>query len=177
MIKNFVNTLFFNFEREESELSSLFHRYYIENQDFIRKVVYWNIRETDQVDDLVQQTFLKAWRSFHRFEKKSTFKTWIYRICINVIHDNYSQRKVLLNSDDETFYTAEIELKDILDKSILVLKKEERELFILYFKFDYTFLEISEFVGVPVSTVKSKIYKAKEKFTKEYNKLGGKNGR
>ncbi len=168
MVKILVREFFNIIDREGDDPSLLFKSYYEETKDFVRTVIYWNTR-LDNIDDLVQETYLKAWKSFSKFEKRSSFKTWIYRIAINVARDNIPKKVIKL--DVEISHELNIELKDIIDRSLLGLSTNQKELFILFYKLDYSFREISELTNQAESTVKSKVYKAKEIFIKTYNKL------
>ncbi len=172
MVKILVREFFNIIDREGDDPSLLFKTYYNETKDFVRTILYWNTR-LDNVDDLVQETFLKAWKSFSKFEKRSSFKTWIYRIAINVARDNIPKKTV--EPDREISYEINIELKDLIDKSLLGLDSNQKELFILFYKLDYSFREIAELTNQAESTVKSKVYKAKENFIKTYSKLENRN--
>jgi RNA polymerase sigma-70 factor (ECF subfamily) len=75
MIKTFIQHFSLTLNRED-ELSSLFKDYYDETNNFIRNIIYWNSRDQN-IDDLVQETYLRAWKGFKKFDNQSSFKTWI----------------------------------------------------------------------------------------------------
>jgi RNA polymerase sigma-70 factor (ECF subfamily) len=124
---------------------------------------------SEVVDDIVQETFFKAWKARKSFKKDSNFKTWIYRIAMNSTYDNlnkmsrdndyksslYIENETSINSDD----------KDLINKGLLALSVKHREVFILYYKMGYSLREISGLVGISEGTVKSRLHYAKDKFT------------
>ena len=58
---------------------TLFKHFYEEHNQHIRKTIYWMVG-AELVDDLVQETFLKAWKGFGGFKGKSLPKTWLHRV-------------------------------------------------------------------------------------------------
>lgn len=67
--------------------------------DQYSKALYWKIRSIvlshDDSDDVLQNTFLKAWKSLDSFQGKSKFSTWLYRIAINEALDFLRHKKTL----------------------------------------------------------------------------------
>src|SRR6202035_1520368 len=58
----------------------------------IISVIYGIVGNENDAWDLAQESFLKAWRSIHRFRGRSSFYTWLYRITINVTSDSLRRR-------------------------------------------------------------------------------------
>jgi RNA polymerase sigma-70 factor (ECF subfamily) len=130
-------------------------------------------------DDLVQETFIKAWSNFDRFNNKSSFRTWIYRITMNTVYDHLRKQKSLKEVSSENQEHADsvdgeekLLLKDIIDKGMMDLNENAREVFILFYKLEYTISEISSLIGIPAGTVKSRLHKAREDFEKILKKHG-----
>ena len=65
-------------------------------------MVYGIVRNEHDAWDLVQEAFLKAWRSIHRFEGRSAFYTWLYRLTLNLAIGSIRQkgRRVEVELDD-----------------------------------------------------------------------------
>ena len=119
---------------------------------------------SEVVDDLVQETFIKAWRSYSEFGYKANFRTWIYRIAMNTTVDYLRKKKEVLDNSEERHASLSqdvVELKDLIDKGLKLLEIKIREPFILFYKFNYTALEISNLMEIPEGTVKSRLFKAK----------------
>ena len=159
----------------KKEIISLedFRELYLEHKDFVRNAIYWMIRN-DNVDDLVQETFLKAYKSIESFKNESSFKTWIYRIAMNTVYDDLRKNKirqveVLI---DKGYHDDHKGTKDLIDKAILNLSLDHREIFILFYKFGYSHEEIAKMLKLKVGTIKSRIHYAKESFTHFFIKNG-----
>ena len=151
-----------------------FEVYYLETKDFVRASIYWMIR-SHQVDDLVQETYLKAWKNFNSFKNKSSFKTWVYRIAMNVTYDFLKKNKSDFNIDDchlENANNVDVATEDLITKALLKLNEKQREVFVLFYKFGYTTNEIAKLVEVKEGTVKSRLYYAKEIFEDFVKEVG-----
>lgn len=170
MIDKFLH-LFSKNSSEEGEETSLqeFHRIYLENRDFVRASIYLMIR-SDNTNDLVQETFLKAWRGYKNFKGESLVRSWLYRIAMNTTKDylkkkelNYSDLNVIEQSDNGQ-NEENILFENQLTRALLKLSHKQREVFILSFKWEYTQEEISEVLNVPLGTVKTRLMKGKKIF-------------
>lgn len=158
--------LFSSMEVNQEDLLPLFKEQYIKERNFVRSSIYWMVNSND-IDDLVQETFLKAWKSFDKFEEKSSFRTWIYRIAMNVSYDYLKKNKeeIYQVSDDlEDFKEANLEMTDLISKGLMTLSLEQREAFTLHYQIGLTYLEAGELLDVPEGTVKSRANSAKKVF-------------
>jgi len=63
-------------------------------QERIRNLIYSTFNESDLVDDLAQEVFIRAYEGLARFRFESSFYTWIYRIAVNRCRDELRKRKV-----------------------------------------------------------------------------------
>lgn len=141
-----------------------FNRKYKEHNDFIRKSIYWMTRSED-IDDLVQETFLRAWKNRLNFQKKSSYKTWLYKIAMNTCYD-YKRKagKVIELEEQLNLKDDHLLLKDLISKGLERLKRNDREVFILFYKLGHTKEEISKLTGLKLGTIKSKIHYSKKEF-------------
>lgn len=160
-----LKTLFAPPVVDENQKLVEFRNVYESNQDYVRNLIYWMIR-SDEVDDLVQETFIKAWKSFEKFENRSNMRTWLHRIAMNTVYDHFRKCKKipeleLVESNDKP------EQKDLVTKALFGMDLNYREVLILNYKFGYSMEEIAEILQTKVGTVKSRLHTAKEKF-KEY---------
>ena len=146
------------------ELLYKFKAEYENSSDFVRKTIYWNTRNKNDLDDLIQETFLKAWKAYPKFNYDSDFKTWIYRIARNTLTDYFRKQKTFSPIDEVGELSNEVEMQDLITAGLAKLNEKQREIFILHYYLSYTQSEISELVGVPEGTIKSRVYKAKEIF-------------
>ncbi len=138
--------------------------------------VYRFIGNEKDAEDVVQETFIKAWKNIKRYSRESArFKTWLMRIARNTAIDHLRKKKDLsfstLEGGNESYEFAESlpdteplpdellahrdDLKD-LNQAILKLSPLYREVLLLYYGSDLTFEEIATVSGTPVNTLKSR---------------------
>ena len=136
----------------------------------------------DDADDLVQETYLKAFRFFDKFEKGTNCKAWLFRIMKNSFINDY--RKVTKEpnkvdyEDVQNFYdsvksdevvyehivgdTFSTTLDDDITNAITRLPHDFQTIIILSDIEGYTYEEISEFMSCPVGTVRSRLHRARK---------------
>lgn len=135
----------------------------------------------DDVDDVVQEAFIKAFRALPRFRGDSAFYTWLYRIAINAAKNHLASRSrrpqaVALDADDATGEAAEAlkdeedpegalrgdELKAAVARALEALPEDLRSALTLR-EFDgLSYAEIAAIMACPVGTVRSRIFRARE---------------
>lgn len=118
-------------------------------------------------DDLVQETFLRAWRNLARFDASRTFVPWLFAIARNVAFDSLRKRRAVLFSDlpeepdepdteplpDEIY--ARAESAERLQEALAQLPAERRAIVLMHDEEGFTFEEIGEALGKPMNTIKS----------------------
>ncbi len=173
MIKSLKN-IFVHEEASEDSLLREFKQNYFETNEFVRASIYWMVR-SEVVDDIVQETFLKAWKNYKKFKRESSFKTWIYRIAMNCTYDYLKKNPIYVEFDDneDSYSNDEVEFEDMISTALKSLTDKHREVFILYYKFEYTVKEIASTLNEKEGTIKSRLYYAKESFEKIIGKIGG----
>ncbi|MBF0406750.1 MAG: sigma-70 family RNA polymerase sigma factor [Candidatus Riflebacteria bacterium] len=139
------------------------------------------LRTLQEVEDLSQETFLKAYRHLGSFDVEKKFSSWLMKIAKNLLID-YNRKKSLLpntnntteNYEDssEKFKNSEtfspyqrIELKEEFKstfKDILLLPEEIRIPFLLRVIQELSYEEIAEILDIPLQTVKNRIFKARQ---------------
>lgn len=138
--------------------------------------------DSDDADDLVQETLLKAFRFFDKFEKGTNSKAWLFRILKNSYINEYRRQVKEPNKVDyedvQNFYenikAAEIKtqhyqedafnnlLDDNISNAITKLPEDFRTVIILSDIEGYTYEEIADFVDCPVGTVRSRLHRARK---------------
>lgn len=161
---------------EEKEKITNFREVYQNYNSFVRASLFWMVG-SEPLDDLVQETFVKIWKSHSKFKGKAQLKTWIYRIAMNTAKD-YSRKRgryqAFLNESGflKTQNQPDLELAQGIEKCILQLDIRKREAFVLYYKMELTIEEVAKSLDIPEGTVKSRLHKGRDEFIKNLKKLG-----
>lgn len=146
------------------------------NKQNVRNIIRLITKETNE--DLEQEVFVRAWKNQDKYEEKGYFKTWINTIAKNISKDYLKSAQVRYEqgstSDDEVINSikdkkatpeltllSKIRQKRII-QAIESLKPKFKEVIMLSEIDGYTYEEIAQKLGVPVGTVKSRIYNAKK---------------
>jgi RNA polymerase sigma-70 factor (ECF subfamily) len=140
----------------------------------VRYLIYL-LGRRDGVDDLVQETWLRVLERGSSYDGHSRFEPWLFRVAHNIAVDAMRKRRTLSldsNGDDGRVrpspassepspYTLAARTEDAerLAHSLQTLEPVYREALVLRFQEDLSLQEISVVVGVPVSTVASRIYR------------------
>ncbi len=141
--------------------------------------LYWHIRQMvlvhDDANDVLQNTFLKAWRGLDNFRGDSQISTWLYRIATNETLTFLAQKRMrnvfsmdetedlLLNNlqADSYFDGDEAQLK--LQKAILTLPEKQRLVFNMRFYEEMPYNEMSEILETSVGALKASYHHASKK--------------
>ena len=130
-----------------------------------RKIVYLSIcsiiTSEDEIEDIMQDTYMKAIKNLESYKFGTNFKAWISSIARNLSINLYNKRKRELLVDD----TYEFESSDdnsLIKKALNLLKDDSslREVFIYHIIFNLSFREISRIMDLPKSTVHDTYKKA-----------------
>jgi len=116
--------------------------------------------------DIAQETFLRAYKALRRFEKKSSFKTWLYRIAYNTALNHIKKNKVFSEPVDFDALPAcdnheTIPLRITIRKLIDRLKPEHEAIIIMHYFEDLKYEEMADVLSCPIGTVKIRLYRAK----------------
>lgn len=142
--------------------------------------LYWKIRSIvlthEDADDVLQNTFLKAWKSLPTFQGKAKLSTWLYRIAINESLDFFRHQKTAaLSSADADLAVANRLLADdyfdgdksqaVLQEAIATLPDVQRTVFTLRYYDEMKYSEISEILGTSEGSLKASYHIAVQKIT------------
>ncbi len=136
--------------------------------------------KADDVEEIAQESFMKAYKAINSFRSESAFYTWLYRIAVNTAKNHLTAQKKFTNDlpldDDENFefhhnladiqtpdsFLEEECLKQVILKAFANLSEDLREAITLREIEGLSYEEISEKMGCPVGTVRSRIFRARE---------------
>lgn len=129
-----------------------------------------------RADDIAQEALLKAYLSFERFESRSRFSTWLFRIAWNCWYDHmkkYGKESGWLSADDPGTYGIAASVEDgcaaadskyeheALYKAIRDLNAVERAVVLLFYMEDKPIKDIANIMGMPSGTVRSHLVRAR----------------
>ncbi|MHB9056059.1 MAG: RNA polymerase sigma factor [Paludibacteraceae bacterium] len=144
--------------------------------------LYWHIRKMvlihDDANDVLQNTFMKAWSNIDSFRGDSQISTWLYRIATNETLTFLSKKKMKMTDSldqvedvmlqnlqaDSYFSGDEAQLK--LQKAILTLPEKQRLVFNMRFYDEFSYDEISEILDTSVGALKASYHYAAKKIEK-----------
>ena len=149
--------------------------------------LYWHVRrmvfEHEDANDVIQNTFIKVYRSIQKFEGKSKLYTWLYRIATNeaITFLNKKKRKSTSSIDDEDhnlgnqlkaddyFDGDEIQLR--LQKALALLPDKQRIVFNMRYYDDMSYKDISEALGTSVGALKASYHHAVKKIENYFREV------
>lgn len=153
----------------EQELVRLVNAY----QTCLRRMCYAILRDRQQAEDAVQDTFLKAYQSLEAFRGESGEKTWLMRIAINTCRDfrrsawfRYLDRRITPESLAIATTPPEEESAE-LTAAIMRLPHQLLEVTLLHYYQNMTTREIADALQIPQSTVSTRLMRARTKL-REY---------
>ena len=128
-------------------------------------------RNAEDASDFTQEVFLKTFRNLSRFEGRSRFSTWLYKIAYNTAVNSVSRKKDYhslaeneIMGDNDT--PERVLLRGIARDAVLEAVAELPERFQvcvdLFFFYDRSYQEIEMITGYPVNTIKSHVFRAKK---------------
>lgn len=142
----------------------------------LKHMVYSYVKDWEVASDITQEVFIIVYEKLLSFKQRSSFKTWIYTIAINKSKDylkSWHYRNLVINeklfffkqSTDKSPEVIMIEEdeRSELTKAIMSLPVKYREVFLLHYYQDFTYSEISEALHLPLATVRTRIYRGKER--------------
>lgn len=128
------------------------------------------IGDRAEAEDLVQETYLEGWKSFHRFELGTNCRAWLFKILFHVVHHQRRKRCSLNLSGDEILeevLTHEPPIPEQLtDEDILLaldrLPVEFREVVLLVDVEEFAYKQVAEALMIPVGTVMSRLSRGRK---------------
>lgn len=155
-------------------------------------------KNPSDAEDLVQETLLKAYRSFDRFETGTNAKAWLFKIMTNTFINNYRSKQkeaasVSFDDVDDSVMHSQMSVQlaeggdperdfynKIIDRDIVEavekLPEEFRLVVVLAFNEGFAYQEIADILGIQVGTVKSRLHRGRKMLQKllwEYAKERG----
>ena len=152
------------------------------------------MRRGEDVEDVAQQALLKAYLSLKRFDLRSAFGTWLYKIAVNECWDYFRKKKVRplvyeANLSDEQIRQMEAsagrprrrfrqhrcrarraEQRDLLDRLLVEFDEQDRAMLVMKEVAGFTVEEIGDVLDLNVNTVKVRLFRARGRLVEVYRR-------
>lgn len=147
--------------------------------------LYWQIRRMvvshDDANDLLQNTFIKAWTNLDYFRGDAKLSTWLYRIafneCLNFLNKQRAENQLSIDDADAALanklesdpYFNGDETQRLFQKAILQLPEKQRIIFNLKYFQEMKYEDMSEILGTSVGALKASYHHAVKKIEKFFH--------
>ena len=166
----------------------------IKYQRRIQRLIGRMVRDVDLVEDIAQETFIRAYRALAQFRGEAQFYTWLYRIAVNTakkalmdlkrnptVSENFfksgdddetsSLENDLISSETPDAVLASKEIAEMVNSAMEALPEELRQAITLREIEGLSYEEISEVMSCPIGTVRSRIFRAREAISEKIKPL------
>jgi len=141
------------------------------------RLAYRMTGNEQDAEDLVQESFLRAYKQLHTFDERAAFSTWLHRICVNCSLDLLRARKSRRTEDDATSWLEQVaapepsperltqsnQMAQLLEPALSRLSENERAAFVLRHYEGSSIEEIARALGIQTSAAKHSVFRAVQK--------------
>ena len=155
------------------------------NKEYVKNIIKLITKESNE--DIEQEVYIKAWKNSDKYTEYGSFKSWICTIAKNLSKDYLKSTKYKIDvnssSDDETLNKLKDKKENPEQKTINKFRKKRiinainslkpkfKEIIIMYEINGLSYDEISKKLDIPIGTVKSRLYNAKQILAEELSDL------
>ena len=148
------------------------------HQRYIYNLAVRVVKDENEALDLTQETFVRAWTALPNFRRQSQFRTWLYRIVTNLCYNRLPNlRRSLSDLGDDVMEEVpdfdnparkfeSTETRKYLHQAVEHLDENYRLLITLRYQHELSYEEIASTLNLPIGTVKTGIFRAKEQLRK-----------
>ena len=166
---------------DDSAFSELVNKY----RKSVHALAWRKVQDFHIAEDITQETFLKAYQKLSTLKESQSFAGWLYVIAVNRCKA-WLRRKRIRTQSLENTHNAELEKatyssyvinekertaveaqREVVKKLLAKLQESDRTVITLYYLGGMTYEEISKFLGVSVSAIKNRLYRARQHLKKE----------
>ena len=148
-------------------------------KDKLINFIYHYLKDSESAEDVVQETMIKLYQKKHYYKEIAKFSTWLYTIAKNLANTELRKRKNRkitflshFSNDDKTYEIPSDDLEigqqvqtdvvnEIIKNAVNQLSEKFKTVIILRDIQEISYEEISEIIGIPIGTVKSRINRAR----------------
>ena len=144
---------------DDEAFSEIVRRY----QDFVYRQAWSYLRDDDAAKDAAQEVFVTAYQGIPYLRKDSALRRWLYRVCrnhcLNVIRHQKIEHR--LRPEDPDAVKPDMALLVTLRERISALDDPYREVIILRYYHDLSYVEIAQVLDITIDNVKTRLFRAK----------------
>lgn len=151
--------------------------------DRYSQTLYWQIRRIvlthEDTDDLLQNTFIKAWNNLHQYRGEAKISTWLYRIAMNETLNFVQRKKIHCSIEENATNISEQLAADSyfdgdetaiqLQQAISQLPEKQRTVFCLKYYDEMKYEEMSQVLDTSIGALKASYHHAVKKITDFFN--------
>ncbi len=156
---------------DERAIRWILNRY----RDRVVRLAAHVLHNSREAEDVAQEAFVKAFRQIKQFRGESGFYAWLYRIVINLCLDRMRRKSATSEIDYEESCIAgmaccstDVETQVVVKQILASLTPPMRAALVLREVEGLDYIEISEVLGIPLGTVRSRLNTAREQFRKKW---------
>lgn len=177
--------------KPENEREKVFHEATV-HLDHLYRVAFHLVKEPDEAQDLVQETYLRAMRGYEKFTPGTNMKAWLTRILYNLFFDHYHNKKRWISEaagyvgeKEELNYSETVpsdnpgpeghtlmsELNAKIGEALRKLPEDFRAAIVLVDMGDFSYADAAKILSCPVGTIRSRISRGRkllQKYLKDY---------
>ncbi len=169
-----------NAQRPDSERAASFEQLILQYQPELYQFAYRWLRDPDQAGDILQETYLKAWRAWSSKGFSGNLRAWLYRIAANTIKDLFRKqrrRSIYSLQPFESLDTNVIDVQATIELSRLDIREQVEDTLhdlpdhyrvVLLLCGSYSYREIARALHLSVSATRMRIFRARQAFQVHY---------
>ncbi len=176
-----------NINLEKEKQARIFDQEFYPQADALLSFAYGLTRNEADANDLVQETYLKAFRFIDSYLEGTNAKAWLFRILKNAFINNYRKKSkrpaqvdfedlVNIHQEEDTALNSYVDMREDIYERIIGdevtialgnLSVEYRTVLLLCDIEGFTYEEISKIIDIPIGTVRSRLFRARNLLKKE----------
>lgn len=158
------------------------------HQNNVYRLAYRMLHDRDEAAEITQEAMVRAWQHLSRFRGEAPFAGWLSKIAIHLTLNRLREKRKFVRPDDEEQHEAVIdhaehhdetplvallnrETRKALDQAISELPDEFRTPLVLRVYQEYSYEQIAEALELPLGTVMSRLYRARERLSRRVRAL------
>jgi RNA polymerase sigma-70 factor (ECF subfamily) len=150
---------------EEAAFETLYGKYYEKAFSIARGI----LMDADEAADAVQEIFTLVYKNLARFDRRSKFSTWLFRVAVNrsIQHARsvkYRRNWVELNERIADRQAEESPIEPKVQECLAKLAPQDRAILTLFYWEELSLNEIADSMGIAMNAAKTRLYRARERF-------------